>query len=136
MTKPEAIQTRDAMRQAHVIDGLSSVRKALTIMEETGRNALVIDKRDPQDEYGLITIGMIAREIFAKNRNPQRVSVYEVMEKPALTISAGMQVRYALRLMTRLGVEHAIVCKGDTLVGVADLRDMSMCEFRDGQSKA
>ncbi len=132
MSQPEMTRVRDAMQpDPRLVDGLSSTRKALEIMEETGADALVIGKRDQADEYGLITIGMIGRDVIAPNRNPTRVSIYEIMEKPALTVAASMQARYAIRLLTRLGAEHAIVTEMDLVVGYVTLRDLTLAEFRD-----
>lgn len=132
MSQPELTHVRDAMQSdLLLIDGLSSTRKALEIMEATGADALVIDKRDAEDEYGLITIGMIGRDVIAQNRNPGRVSVYEIMEKPALIVPAGMQARYAIRLLTRLGVEHAIATQDDKAAGYVTLRGLTLAEFRD-----
>ncbi|MDA5093760.1 hypothetical protein O2N63_06625 [Aliiroseovarius sp. KMU-50] len=132
MSQPEMTHVRDAMQtELRLIDGLSSTRKALELMEETGLDALVIDKRDPADEYGVITIGMIGRDVIAPSRNPGRVSVYEIMEKPALIVPAGMQARYAIRLLTRLGAEHAIATDADKVVGYVTLRGLTLAEFRD-----
>lgn len=132
MSQPETTRVRNAMQpEPRMIDGLSSTRKALEIMETTGVDALVIGKRDEADEYGLITIGMIGRDVIATGRNPNRVSVYEIMEKPALSLPAGMQARYAIRLLTRLGAEHAIVTDMDLVVGYVTLRGLTLAEFRD-----
>lgn len=131
MSSAENVRVRDAMHTSpRVIDGLAPVSDALGIMEETGFDALVIDKRDSDDEYGVISIGLIAQSVFAQNRNPARVSVYEVMEKPAVILPANMQARYAIRLLTRLGVKHAIVTEGDKMVGGVNLRGLVLAEFR------
>ncbi|UWP94569.1 CBS domain-containing protein [Aliiroseovarius crassostreae] len=132
MSQPEVTRVRNAMQpDPRVVDGLSSTRKALEIMEETGVDALVIGKRDDADEYGLITIGMIGRDVISRNRNPNRVSIYEIMEKPTLTVSAAMQARYAIRLLTRLEATHALVTEMDLVVGYVTLRDLTLAEFRD-----
>lgn len=132
MSQPEMTHVRDAMQDdLHLIDGLSSIREALETMEETRVDALVIDKRDAADEYGVITMGMIGRDVIAPGRNPARVSVYEIMEKPALIVPAAMQARYAIRLLTRLGVEHAVATEADQVVGYVTLRDLTLAEFRD-----
>lgn len=125
----DAVRVRDALRGAPLlIDGVASVTDALARMQETGRRSLIIDKRDDADEYGLITVSQIAREVFARNRSPDRVSVYEVMDKPAVHLLAGMQARYALRLLCRLGVDHAIVTEADKMVGAVSLRALTLAE--------
>lgn len=125
----DPVRVRDALRgEPLVIDGVASVSDALARMQQTGRRSLIIDKRDEADEYGLITVSQIAREVFARNRNPERVSVYEVMKKPAVHLLAGMQARYALRLLCRLGEDHAIVTEADQMVGTVSLRALTLAE--------
>ena len=48
----------------------------------------------------------------------------EVMTKPALAVSASMNVKYAIRLLSRVGINRALVTSGDELVGLVTLRDM------------
>lgn len=121
------LKVRDCMEaNPQVINGLASVEKALQIMKDTGFDALVIDKRDGEDEYGLITIDAIAREVISAKLNLNRTSVYQIMEKPAVFVHATMKARYVLRLMSRLGIAHVIVTEDDHMVGVANLRCLSM----------
>ena len=129
MSQPEEIRVRDAVRQdPHIINGLASVAEALQIIETSGHNTLVIEKRSPDDEFGVLTISMIARQVFAKHRAPTRVSVYEVMEKPAINISGNMQARYAIRLLTRLNIDVALVVEDDVLLGTVGLRELTLAE--------
>lgn len=132
MSDQTGIRVRDALiDQADVVDGLASARDALEIMKTAGRDALIIDKRNASDEYGLLHISQIASEVFSRNRNPDRVSVYELMEKPAINLRADMQARYAIRLMCRLGAEKAIVVDNEKMLGYVSLRDLSLAIFSE-----
>lgn len=136
MSGPETTKVHHAMcKNPSMIDGLASVSKAIEIMEESGLDALVIDKRDAEDEYGLISMSMIARHVFACNRNPKRVSVYEIMEKPTVILPAKMQARYAIRLLTRLGMKHAIVTEEDKTVGSVNIRGLVLAEYHAQSSE-
>lgn len=115
-----AVMRPDPMR----IDGLSTVAEALRLMKEHDLRALVIDKRDESDEYGVLSINSIANEVIAKNRVLSRVSVYEAMVKPALVLPKTMKARYALRLLTRLDERRALVKDETGLVGLVDLRQL------------
>ncbi|SEW23483.1 hypothetical protein SAMN05444851_2345 [Aliiroseovarius sediminilitoris] len=129
MNQPEETRVRDAVRQdPHIINGLASVAEALQIFETSGQDTMVIEKRSPDDEFGVLTISMIARQVFARNRAPARVSVYEVMEKPAINISGNMQARYAIRLLTRLNLDVALVVEDDVLIGTVGLRELTLAE--------
>ena len=54
----------------------------------------------------------------------ERTSVYEIMTKPALTLNAQMNVKYAIRLLARLGLSRALVANGEKVLGVVTLRDL------------
>lgn len=106
------------------IDGLANIHEALAMMSENKVSSLIIDRRHPGDEYGLLTVNEIASRVIAENRSFDRTSVYEVMEKPVLTIVPDMNVKYAVRLLTQLGRRRALV-HGDTgLLGFVSLRDL------------
>jgi hypothetical protein len=51
--------------------------------------ALLIDKRNEDDEYGIVLIADIAKQVLAGNRSPDRVNLYEIMSKPVLGRSPG-----------------------------------------------
>lgn len=129
MSQPEETRVRDAVQEdPHVINGLASVADAMRIFEASGHDTMVIEKRSPDDEYGVLTLSMIARQVFARNRAPSRVSVYEVMEKPAINLSGNMQARYAIRLLTRLNLDVALVIEDDKLIGTVGLRELTLAE--------
>jgi CBS domain-containing protein len=100
-TKPY-IQVRDVMTPApKVIDGLANVREAIELMRRDRVNSLVIDRRHDGDEYGLISVHDIAGQVISTDRSPDRVSVYEIMSKPVLTVNVEMDIKYAIRILTR-----------------------------------
>ncbi|SLN15179.1 CBS domain protein [Roseovarius litorisediminis] len=108
----------------HRIDGFANIHEALAMMRENKVSSLIIDRRHPGDEYGFLTVNEIASRVIAENRSFERTSVYQVMEKPVLTIVPDMNVKYAVRLLTQLGRRRALV-HGDTgLLGFVSLRDL------------
>ena len=109
-----------------VIDGLSSVREAIDRMRDDGVSSLIIDRRHDGDEYGMLSVHDIAGEVIARDRSPERTSVYEVMSKPVLTVDADMDVRYAIRLLTRFRLTRALVVERGVMVGIVTLRDMTI----------
>lgn len=108
----------------HVIDGLATVREALSMMNERKVGSLVIERRHEGDEYAMITVYDIAEKVVSLNRSVDRTSVYEVMTKPVLVLGAGMNIRYAIRMLARLQHSRALVSQSDAIVGIVTLRDM------------
>lgn len=131
MTSRKFTTVAEVMSQdLQTINGLSSVRTAIDKMNAANVGSLIIERRHEGDEFGLVTVYDIAREVVAKNRSFDRVSVYEIMRKPVVTVSAGMNIKYAIRQLARLGLTRALVTREDTLVGIVTQRDM-VARFAD-----
>jgi predicted transcriptional regulator len=99
------------------IDGSLDVLSALKIMKKVGDTNLIVKRRDQQDEYGMLLFSDIAKHVIAKNRAPERVSVYEIMAKPCVTVRPDMEIRYCARLFENFGISHAPVIEDDNIVG-------------------
>lgn len=111
--------------QVHTIDGLATVAEAMAIMKRLQISSLVVNRRREDDELGLIVVSDVAREVIARNRAPERVNVYEIMSKPALTLRAGMLARYAVRLLVKFRVSRALVVDDEgSPLGLVTLRDL------------
>ena len=114
------------------IDGLATVSDAAALMRRHSITSLVVNRRDADDEAGLIDIQGIAREVIARNRAPDRVHVYEVMTKPVVSLPATMLVRYAVRHLTALGLRRALVVDQErNVIGIVALRDMVLAWIAD-----
>lgn len=113
----------------HSVDGFATVAEAMAVMRRHTISSLVVNRRDSDDEFGLLVVSDIAAQVIAANRAPERMHVYEVMSKPVLTLPSDMQARYATRLLVRLGLSRAIVVDHDrNLLGMATLRDLVLAE--------
>ena len=116
---------RDVMKtNFQSIDGLATVEDALKSMRVERTKCLIVNKRHDNDEFGMLLISDISSQILAKDRAPSRVNIYEIMQKPALTVSPNMDIRYCARLFTRFEISRAPVVENDTLLGIVSLTDM------------
>ena len=120
------IRVSDLMgTQVHTIDGLATVAEAMATMKRLQISSLVVNRRDDDDELGLITVSDVAREVTTRDRAPERVNVYEIMSKPALAVRSGMLARYAVRLLVEFRVSRALVVdEGGAPLGLVTLRDL------------
>ncbi len=119
------IRVRDVMTEnVHTVDGLDTIRDAIAHMRETQFSALIVERRDEKDEYGLLTVKEIARQVIEPNRSPDRTSVYEIMEKPVLSLDPEMNIRYAIRLLVQFDLNRALVVDNGKAIGIITLRDM------------
>lgn len=125
MSSRELVRVRDVMKhQIDIIDGMTTVSEALQTMKHVETKCLIIDKRHADDEYGMVLIADIAKQVLAKDRAPDRVNVYEIMSKPVLTVDPAMDIRYCARLFERFGLSRAPVVEGGELVGIVSYTDM------------
>lgn len=127
-------------RDVQTIDSMATVRQAMEKMADKGVSSLVVERRDERDEYGMIVVTDIAREVVAKNLSFDRVQVYEIMSKPVVAIDPDTDLRYAIRLLVRFGLSRALVLAADRqMQGVVTLRDMVLRYARSsgsGESKS
>lgn len=125
MTTKDKISVRDVMKtNFDVIDGMTTVSEALKKMKHIETKTLIVDKRDEGDEYGVVLISDIAKQVLAKNRAPDRVNVYEVMAKPVISIDPNMDIRYCARLFENFGLSRAPVIENGKMVGIVSFTDM------------
>lgn len=125
MTTKDKISVRDVMKtNFDVIDGMTTVSEALKKMKHIETKTLIVDKRDEGDEYGVVLISDIAKQVLAKNRAPDRVNVYEVMAKPVISIDPNMDIRYCARLFENFGLSRAPVIENGKMVGIISFTDM------------
>lgn len=127
MTKKTIVRVRDVMkREFDIVDGMMSVKDALEAMKHVETKSLIVDKRDDDDEYGLLLLSDIAKRVLAKDRSPERVNVYEVMTKPVISMHAHMDIRYCARLFDQFGLSRAPVIESQELLGIVSYTDMVM----------
>ena len=125
MTNKNKITVRDVMKKNFdIIDGMTTVSEALKRMKHIETKTLIVDKRDENDEYGVVLISDIAKQVLAKDRAPDRVNVYEVMAKPAISVDPNMDIRYCARLFENFGLSRAPVIECGKMVGIISFTDM------------
>lgn len=125
MSAIEPVRVKDVMTNNYqLVDGLMMVNEALSIMKSSGSVVLIVDKRHAHDEYGIVLLSDIAREVLAVDRSPQRVNIYEIMSKPVVSVDSEMDIRYCARLFRRLGFSYApVTCSGELrgMIGYAEM---------------
>jgi CBS domain-containing protein len=118
-----------------LVDGLDTVATALEKMLYVETKSLIVKKRNSDDEFGLVTLSDIARKVLAVDRAPERVNIYEIMTKPALTVSPDMDIRYCARLFSRFDISRAPVEENDQVLGIVSYTDMVL-KGLNGQQEA
>ncbi|MGW8228483.1 MAG: CBS domain-containing protein [Gammaproteobacteria bacterium] len=125
MTDRKVIRVRDVMKtKVDIVEGMMTVKDALTTMKHVETKALIVNKRNENDEYGIVLLADIAKHVLATDRAPERVNVYEVMSKPVICINPDMDIRYCARLFDKFGLSRAPVVENDKVIGIVSFTDM------------
>ncbi len=113
------VRVSDVMRDNFtIIDRFTTVKDALDKMVGTNVKTLIVDKRDENDEYGIVLLSDIAKKVLAKDKAPDRVNSYEIMAKPVISVRPEMDVRYCARLFDNFGISIAPVIKDEKIIGM------------------
>ncbi len=126
MSERKVIRVRDVMKtEVDLIDGLETIADAMRKMKHVETKCLIVKKRHEDDEYGILLLSDIARQVLARDKAPDRVNVYEVMSKPVISVDPMMDIRYCARLFSRFDLSRAPVIDRDgEVVGVVSFTDM------------
>ncbi len=125
MSERSIVRVRDVMKSNfRLVDGMSTVAEALNTMLEVESMALVVQKRNPDDEFGMVMLSDIARQVLAEDKAPARVNIYEIMSKPVIEVKPEMDIRYCARLFGRFRISRALVTEEGKAVGVVSYTDM------------
>ncbi|PHR83530.1 MAG: histidine kinase [Colwellia sp.] len=120
------VQVKDAMttNNYQFADGMMTASEGIKLAKEHNVSTLIINKRDAQDEYGIVMLADIAKEVLAKDRSPDRVNLYEIMAKPLISVLPDMDVRYCARLFERFSIHLAPVIENKEIIGMVDYTNM------------
>ena len=127
MNDKTIIRVKDVMKpNFDKVDGTDTVESALQKMEHHDSHVLIVNKRNDDDEYGLVLLADIAKKVIAKDRSPKRVNLYEIMSKPVISVRANMDIRYCARLFNSFGLNVAPVVESESgnLIGTVSYNDI------------
>ncbi len=124
-SKRNVIRVSDVMKtDVDVMDGMLTVDEALKTMKFPETRTLIVDKRHPDDEYGVVMFRDMAKKVLARNHAPNRVNVYEIMSKPVISVHPEMDIRYCTRLFDHFGISRAPVLKDGEIIGLVSYTDI------------
>lgn len=135
MNTKKVIKARDVMQEKHLeLDGLATVKEALTAMKDNNADVVIVKKRDEHDAFGIVLLSDIAKKVLAKDKAPERVNVYEIMSKPVIPLDPQMDVRYCARLFDSFGLSNAPVIENGQVLGIVSYNELvfhGLCELID-----
>jgi len=125
MVGKKVVKAGDVMTKNVIyIDGSATVGEAVKTMLEKKVSALIVNTRNADDAFGIVTRKDIVNKIVAYGKNPKDVKVHEIMTKPLITVSPGLSVEYCARLFAKTGIRRAPVFDGKKIVGILSNSDI------------
>ena len=109
--------------QVITVRGYQSVADAIRLMQDHHIFAVIVERRHDQDAYGMITELDIIRKVTAYGRDPKKLRVYEVMNKPCIVINPDLSIEYAARLFANTDIRCAPVIR-EKLLGIITATDI------------
>jgi CBS domain-containing protein len=119
MLKALDVMTKDVAK----IGSSATVTEAVKLMKERNLRALIVERRYPQDAYGIITDSDILNKVIAYGKDPSKVRVYEVMTKPCIVVNPDLGIEYIARLFADHHLLQAPVIQGE-LIGIISAYDI------------
>lgn len=121
----EVKRAKDVMIKGVVyIDGMATAKEAADLMRSEKVEALIVNKRHADDAYGILVVHDLIKGVILADRDPEMVNVYEMMTKPTINIPANLDIRYAARLLMRIGIRRAPVEENGEFIGMVSLNSL------------
>ncbi len=125
MSRKPIVRVRDVMKpDFDMVDGMDTVADALRNSKHPESKCFIVNIRHDDDEYGIVLLSDIAKNVLAKNKSPERVNIYEIMSKPVVSVDLEMDIRYCTRLFDSFGLSRAPVVDHKKVVGIVGYTDI------------
>ncbi len=128
MANVREMKAQDVMRKGvEMIFSSANVTQALRKMKELKVSSLIVDRRNKDDAYGLLTKTDIVKKVIdagPRRRNLSNTKVFQNMSKPVITVSPGLSIKYCERVMNKSGVSRVPVFDGKRIVGILSMSDI------------
>jgi CBS domain-containing protein len=132
--KVEDIMTK----RLEIIGADASIYDAIEKMIDKRIRSLLVKPRDEKDIYGVITVRDIVYKALGGNLDLNKTKVGDITSKPLVSIDKGMDVEYAVNLMTKFNITRVFISEGKEIVGIISLLDVMSAELikkaREGHS--
>ena len=120
MTKAKDLMTKDVK----YIQENATIKETIIRMKEEGASSFIVDRKDHDDAYGIITRKDVVAKVVETGRDLEYTKVKEIMTKPLLMVSPGLDIKYVVRLMKMANIRRAPVFDGKEIVGILSNTDI------------
>jgi CBS domain-containing protein len=116
-------------KKLETIEADAPVYDAIEIMIDKRIRSVLVKPGDEKDVSGVITVRDIVYKALGKNLDLNKTKVGEITSKPLVCIDKGVDVEYAVNLMTKFNITRVFVCDGKEIIGIVSLLDVMSAEL-------
>ena len=132
MSDRNIVRVRDVMKtDFDMVEGMDTVATVLKNSKHPESKCFIVNIRHEDDEYGIVLLSDIAKQVLAKNKSPDRVNIYEIMSKPVIHVDPEMDIRYCTRMFENFGIGRAPVVENKRVIGIIGYTDIVLDGVRD-----
>jgi len=102
----------------------ASIKETIMRMNIEKVSSFIVERKDDDDAYGIITRKDIITKVVETGRDLEYTKVKDVMNKPLLVISPGLDVKFVARFMKMANIRRAPVFDGEKIVGIVSNTDI------------
>jgi CBS domain-containing protein len=102
----------------------ASAMDAVIKMNDERVSSLIVDKSNPRDAYGIVTMGDVICRVVASGLSLHDVKLHEIMTKPLIWVLPDMSVKHIARLFANNDISRAPVIDHNELVGIITFHDI------------
>jgi len=119
------MKARDVMsKEVKYIREDATIKEGLIRMKDEKVSSFIVERKDHDDAYGIITRKDIITKVVEAGRDPEYTKVKDIMTKPLLMISPGLGIKYVARFMKMANIRRAPVFDGEKIVGIVSNTDI------------
>jgi CBS domain-containing protein len=108
-----------------VVDPDSSVSYAMTLMRRRNIHSVIVNIREDNPSYGIVTTTDIRDKIAAADRNPAEITIREIMSGPLILANPDWTLKECSQIMQKHNIHHLPVAdENGALVGLISATDI------------
>ena len=116
-------------KKLETIEVDAPIYDAIEKMIDKRIRSLLVKPNDDNDVHGVITVRDVVNKALAKNLDLNKTKVKEITSKPLVCVDKGMDVEYAINLMSKFNITRVFVNDGKEIIGIISLLDVMSAEL-------
>jgi len=117
------MKVKEAMHNVTKVLSNTTIAEAASIMDRKLIGSVLVEEGG--NVIGMMTERDILRKIVAKGKNPEEVTIKEIMNTPLITIDANSSLEEASDVMAKHGIRRLIITENDAIVGIITARGIA-----------